>query len=123
MMLKDEFKNKRIAVIGDIMLDEYYDCDVDRISPEAPIPIIKTTKGRRTYGLGGSSNVALNLDALGITTHLFGYIGNDEAGDIIISKLASKVIVNFLAKSLKPTIRKIRFRNEQQQNLKIMMQL
>lgn len=81
----NEFKKKRILVIGDIMLDEYYLGDVNRINPEAPVPIVNFKK--YYYTLGGSSNVAHNIRTLSGNVHLLGIIGNDEAGKKLINKM------------------------------------
>ena len=61
--LIENFKNIKIAVIGDLMLDEYIIGKVDRISPEAPVPVVKVTEEK--FVLGGAANVINNLAALG----------------------------------------------------------
>ena len=61
--LIENFKNIKIAVIGDLMLDEYIMGKVDRISPEAPVPVVKVTEEK--FVLGGAANVINNLAALG----------------------------------------------------------
>ncbi len=70
---------KRIAVIGDVMLDRYYWGSVSRVSPEAPVPVIDLE--RETYHLGGAANVAANLSTLGASPILCGIVGRDQAGD------------------------------------------
>lgn len=83
-MLKiPNFSDLKVAVIGDIMLDEYYDCTVDRISPEAPVMVCKTDQSKRTITLGGAGNVALNCKRLGSEVHLYGILGSDEYGNAI----------------------------------------
>jgi rfaE bifunctional protein kinase chain/domain len=77
--LLDAMRGRRIAVIGDLMLDEWYWGSVRRISPEAPVPVVEVTD--HTYTLGGAGNVANNLAALGASVSVFGVIGRDEAGD------------------------------------------
>ena len=68
----------RILVVGDAMLDRYWFGDVERISPEAPVPIVRV---RRTEErLGGAANVARNVTALGAHAGVLAVIGNDEAG-------------------------------------------
>jgi rfaE bifunctional protein kinase chain/domain len=68
-----------ILVVGDSMLDRYWECSVDRISPEAPVPIAAV---KRTYSrAGGAANVALNIKSLGSAVSLLSAIGNDEAGE------------------------------------------
>lgn len=83
MSLKDlfqNFNNKNILIIGDVMVDSYLWGKVDRISPEAPVPVISVTK--RENRLGGAANVALNLKALGANPILCSIIGDDEKGHI-----------------------------------------
>ena len=74
----DSFNTLRVLVIGDVMLDSYIWGAVERISPEAPVPIINVRK--RDFRLGGAANVALNLQALGAKPILCALIGNDDAG-------------------------------------------
>lgn len=75
----DNFSNKKVVVLGDIMLDKYIIGDVKRISPEAPVPVLEVTD--ETYSLGGAANVANNLVSLGSRASLFGVIGIDEYGN------------------------------------------
>jgi D-beta-D-heptose 7-phosphate kinase / D-beta-D-heptose 1-phosphate adenosyltransferase len=72
------FKHCRIAVIGDLMLDEYLWGHIERISPEAPVPILNVV--RRESMLGGAGNVAVNLRSLGAHVRVFGVVGQDEIG-------------------------------------------
>lgn len=75
------FASTRISVLGDVMLDRYFWGDVDRISPEAPVPIVRVT--RRSARLGGAANVAANLRALGVDVRITGVVGDDrEAGEV-----------------------------------------
>ena len=69
----------RILVVGDVMLDRYVWGDVGRISPEAPIPVLRTT--RQEERLGGAGNVASMLAALGVEAHLAAVVGSDVDGD------------------------------------------
>jgi D-glycero-beta-D-manno-heptose-7-phosphate kinase len=112
-------KNKSIAVIGDIMLDVYYDCIVDRISPEAPIPIVKTTEGTRTLSLGGAANVALNCNQMGIKTYLFGSMGTDWAKTEITNMLNLCGINYSYSLSKNPTVVKVRYRSGHHQIIRI----
>ena len=75
------FKNKKILVVGDVMLDRYMIGNVTRISPEAPVPIIELTQEEDR--LGGAANVALNIVALGAQVILGSVIGNDPQGSQI----------------------------------------
>jgi rfaE bifunctional protein kinase chain/domain len=72
------FQNLKIGVIGDIMLDTYWWGKVDRISPEAPVPVVSVTK--KEMRIGGAGNVALNIKALGAEVHAISIIGNDDEG-------------------------------------------
>jgi rfaE bifunctional protein kinase chain/domain len=74
----NNLQNKKIAVIGDVMLDRYFWGNVSRVSPEAPVPVIDLEK--ETFHLGGAANVANNLLSLGAAPVLFGLTGNDEEG-------------------------------------------
>lgn len=83
--LFNDIKKIKVAVIGDVMLDTYMWGNVDRISPEAPVPVVALSK--KEYRMGGASNVALNTVALDAATSLFSIIGNDEEGSILIDLL------------------------------------
>lgn len=76
-----KFEHLHVLIIGDIMLDEYLIGTADRISPEAPVPVVNLNK--KVHRLGGAANVALNTNSLGARTSLIGIVGNDEAGDIV----------------------------------------
>ena len=69
------FNQLNVLIIGDVMIDSYYFGSVDRISPEAPVPIV-SVKGKENR-LGGAANVALNIKALGATAILCSVVGND----------------------------------------------
>lgn len=79
----DSFQGKSIAVVGDVMLDRYFWGSVSRVSPEAPVPVIDVES--ESYHLGGASNVANNLKALGIEPILCGVIGDDQSGKSFVS--------------------------------------
>lgn len=74
----DAFRNVRVGVVGDVMLDSYCWGRVERISPEAPVPVVDVR--RREHRLGGAGNVALNLAALGAQVSVFSVIGDDAEG-------------------------------------------
>ncbi len=76
--LFDEFAKMKIAVLGDVMLDTYWWGRVDRISPEAPVPVVALE--RKEYRMGGAGNVALNLACLGANVSVLSVIGDDEEG-------------------------------------------
>ena len=76
----------KVAVLGDVMLDEYLFGEVNRISPEAPVPIVRVTREQAV--LGGAANVAANLKALGAEPLLIGTLQKDAAGDRVLGLLA-----------------------------------
>ena len=76
--LFQNFSNYKVGVIGDVMLDTYWWGHVERISPEAPVPVVLLDK--RELRIGGAGNVALNLVSLGAVTSIFSVIGEDDAG-------------------------------------------
>jgi rfaE bifunctional protein kinase chain/domain len=78
----ESFRSKRIAVIGDIMLDKYIFGHVSRISPEYPVPVVDVT--HEDHRLGGAANVALNTLSLGAETILFGITGADSNREILL---------------------------------------
>ena len=78
----DSFNKIKALVIGDVMIDAYYYGSVDRISPEAPVPIVSIE--RKEHRLGGAANVALNLLSLGAKPILFGTIGNDIESELFL---------------------------------------
>ncbi len=88
--LKKEVKKRKVFVLGDLMLDKYCYGDVNRISPEAPIPVIKVSDEKIV--LGGAANVAKNLKQLGCNVFLSGVIGKDENGTSLIKLLKEKKI-------------------------------
>ena len=85
LSLKENFEGKKIAVIGDMMLDGYYWGDVKRISPEAPVPILEIEN--EFFRFGGAANCALNLLKLGAEPIPIGIIGYDNNGSIFKSLL------------------------------------
>jgi rfaE bifunctional protein kinase chain/domain len=88
--LFEQFRTLKVGVIGDIMLDSYMWGHVDRISPEAPVPVVLLD--RKEYRLGGAANVALNLRSLGAPVSLFSVVGSDEEGDRLIKMLREQSI-------------------------------
>ena len=78
MISKTTLAQKRLLVVGDSMLDRYWFGDTNRISPEAPVPVVKIVKNEDR--LGGAANVALNIAELGARASLMSVIGNDDAG-------------------------------------------
>jgi len=86
--LLEAMKGRRIVVVGDVMLDRYLIGDTDRLSPEAPVPVVTVRTSRSA--LGGAANVAANVAAVGGTALLAGAIGDDEHGTLIRTELAAK---------------------------------
>lgn len=113
------FSGKKVLVIGDIMLDHYIWGKVERISPEAPVPVLDMYK--EEFRLGGAANVALNLKALDAEVLLCGVIGCDDAGDTIISQLRDLDIIYDAVVSDKnrPTTKKTRIGATTQQIVRI----
>lgn len=81
----EHVKGKNVLIIGDVMVDAYYRGSVDRISPEAPVPVLSVTD--RDYRLGGAANVARNIQGMSANPILCSVIGNDEGGDLILKLL------------------------------------
>jgi rfaE bifunctional protein kinase chain/domain len=75
-----QFADKKVIVVGDVMVDTYIHGKVNRISPEAPVPVVNFES--RSNHLGGAANVALNIKALGATAYICSYIGQDENGKL-----------------------------------------
>ena len=108
----------RILVVGDVMLDRYWFGDVSRISPEAPVPIVRITGSDDR--LGGAANVARNVAALGARVSLIGQVGDDEAGHCVRRLLERDGIEPQLQVSAAcPTIVKLRVLSRRQQMLRI----
>jgi rfaE bifunctional protein kinase chain/domain len=87
-----KFSELNVLIIGDAMVDSYLWGKVDRISPEAPIPIVTVTKQENR--LGGAGNVSLNIQALGATPILVSLIGNDEKGRIFADLMKENNLIN-----------------------------
>ena len=118
-MIKDFYlkDNLEITVIGDAMLDKYIIGSSDRISPEAPVPVVKVND--EIYKPGGAANVALNLSSLGSNTTLIGVTGKDASSTAVIDLLKKNNIKKALSKSDHPTISKTRILASQQQLIRI----
>lgn len=84
----EDFTKLRVLVVGDVMLDSYVWGKVERISPEAPVPVVNV--GRREYRLGGAGNVLLNVQAMGAEAIACTVIGNDGPGDILEHQLTER---------------------------------
>lgn len=117
-MMPNTSKVPRILIVGDVMLDRYWFGDVNRISPEAPVPVVRIS--RREERLGGAANVARNAVALGAQTGLLGIVGDDEAGDTVQQLLTELGVAGYLNRDAAiSTIIKLRVIGQQQQLLRI----
>jgi len=115
----DSFIGKKVLVIGDVMLDSYWWGNVERISPEAPVPIVHTRK--KEYRLGGAANVALNLKRLGAEPIICSVIGRDAEGEILLRLLGNENISaeGIIISDLRPTTVKTRIISGKNQLLRI----
>jgi len=102
----DEFKRKKILVVGDIILDRYIWGRVNRISPEAPVPIVEVSG--ENFLLGGAANVSHNIVSLGGKSTIVGIAGNDRPGEILTKLLEQKGIKNCVIYTSRPTTVKTR---------------
>jgi rfaE bifunctional protein kinase chain/domain len=118
LALQTALDSTRILVVGDVMLDRYWFGEVSRISPEAPVPVVRIE--RREARLGGAANVARNAVALGAHTGLLGVVGQDEAGDEVRKMVGELQISDYLNRDAAiSTIIKLRVIGRQQQLLRI----
>ena len=117
--LFEDFKKVNVLIIGDVMIDAYLWGKVDRISPEAPVPIVSVTK--RENRLGGAANVAINIQSLGATPILCSVIGNDLNGRTFIEILRQmKMSPDGLVQSPdRPTTKKTRVIGNNYQMLRV----
>lgn len=112
------FAQARVLVAGDVMLDRYWHGPTGRISPEAPVPVVRVTELEDRPG--GAANVALNMAALGARAELVGVTGRDEAASILEERLAAaEVGCHFQKVDGLPTITKLRVISRQQQLLRL----
>ncbi len=113
-----EFARCRLLVVGDVMLDRYWFGNVNRISPEAPVPVVHVQRSEERPG--GAANVARNIAALGGEVTLLSVVGHDEAGEKLEALLAKDGVKSLLYrdKSLDTTV-KLRVIGHQQQLLRI----
>ena len=113
------FPGQRILVIGDVILDRYWWGEASRLSPEAPVPVVR--KQRSSVRPGGAANTAANLAALGATPHLVGLVGNDrESEELRGALLECGVAVEFLiSQNARPTTTKTRVIASHQQIVRV----
>lgn len=115
---REQFAKTRLLVVGDVMLDRYWFGDSDRISPEAPVPVVQVSKVDER--LGGAANVARNVAALGANTTILGVVGQDEAGGRIGELLTQSGVNSQLEIDPQvPTTVKLRVIARQQQLIRL----
>ena len=113
-----DFSNARILVCGDVIVDKYFFGLTNRISPEAPVPVVKIENEENR--LGGASNVAYNLSSIGCNVTLLGLIGDDSQGHFVINELNKKKIKNELIINSKiKTITKLRVLSKNMQLIRL----
>ena len=117
--LFEGFATTKIGVVGDIMLDTYWWGGVDRISPEAPVPIVSLQ--RKETRVGGAANVALNLRALGAPTTLFAVVGKDTEGSDLNALLKAEGIDTqyIYSSASRVTTNKVRIMGRNQQMMRL----
>jgi rfaE bifunctional protein kinase chain/domain len=113
------FSNSNVLIVGDVMLDTYWWGDVDRISPEAPVPVVALK--RKELRVGGAANVALNTASLGAKTSVIAVIGNDESG-IALKQLLEEDNINtehLVVTDKRVTTNKTRIMSRNQQMMRL----
>jgi rfaE bifunctional protein kinase chain/domain len=115
---KEQLAQAKVLVVGDVMLDRYWYGAVDRISPEAPVPVVRIT--REENRLGGCANVAFNAMSVGAQASLLSVVGDDEASHLLQDLIAKSGITPYFGRDaqLKTTV-KLRVIGRQQQLLRV----
>lgn len=117
-MLTFESCQKSVLVVGDVMLDKYWHGATERISPEAPVPIVKVKSNDARAG--GAANVALNIAALKLSAKVLGVVGKDHEASELESLLSDKGVQSgFVVAANQPTITKLRIMSRHQQLLRL----
>ncbi|KAE9528467.1 bifunctional D-glycero-beta-D-manno-heptose-7-phosphate kinase/D-glycero-beta-D-manno-heptose 1-phosphate adenylyltransferase HldE [Testudinibacter aquarius] len=113
-----QFKQAKVLVLGDVMLDRYWFGATNRISPEAPVPVVRVQNNEERAG--GAANVAMNIASLNVEVKLLGLTGQDEAG-LALEKMLQQQRINcdFVALNTHPTITKLRILSRHQQLLRL----
>ncbi|MGS1003156.1 D-glycero-beta-D-manno-heptose-7-phosphate kinase [Burkholderia glumae] len=115
---RERLAASRVLVVGDVMLDRYWFGNVNRISPEAPVPVVHVQ--RQEERLGGAANVARNIVTLGAAAGLLCVVGTDEPGERIVGLLGESGVETHLERdALLPTTIKLRVLAQQQQLLRV----
>ena len=113
-----DYKHAGVLVVGDVMLDRYWHGPTNRISPEAPVPVVKVTMVEERPG--GAANVAMNIASLGANSRLVGLTGIDDAAKALTGTLNKvKVRCDFVAIPTHPTITKLRVLSRNQQLIRL----
>lgn len=113
-----DYKQAGVLVVGDVMLDRYWHGPTNRISPEAPVPVVKVTMVEERPG--GAANVAMNIASLGANSRLVGLTGIDDAAKALTESLNTvKVRCDFVAIPTHPTITKLRVLSRNQQLIRL----
>jgi D-beta-D-heptose 7-phosphate kinase/D-beta-D-heptose 1-phosphate adenosyltransferase len=115
----EDLARLRVLVVGDLLLDEYRRGDVDRISPEAPVPVLRVHESE--VRLGGAANVARNVVSLGARARLVGLAGQDREGDVLVDEVAAlgMAVDGILRTPDRPTTHKVRMIARAQQMLRL----
>ncbi len=113
-----EFSRGRLVIVGDVMLDRYWHGSTNRISPEAPVPVVKVEADE--VRAGGAGNVALNAAELGTHTELVALVGRDEAAERLRQRLQDgQVVCRLLEAPQHPTITTLRIISRHQQLIRL----
>ncbi|MFZ7158139.1 bifunctional D-glycero-beta-D-manno-heptose-7-phosphate kinase/D-glycero-beta-D-manno-heptose 1-phosphate adenylyltransferase HldE [Avibacterium gallinarum] len=113
-----QFQQAKVLVLGDVMLDRYWFGATNRISPEAPVPVVRVQENEERAG--GAANVAMNIASLNVPVQLLGLTGQDEAGSALSTMLEKQNIdCNFVQLASHPTITKLRVLSRHQQLLRL----
>jgi D-beta-D-heptose 7-phosphate kinase/D-beta-D-heptose 1-phosphate adenosyltransferase len=116
--IEQRWADKRLLVVGDVMLDKYIWGEVSRISPEAPVPVVRATHQREQPG--GAANVAMNLSRLGAQVEVIGFTGGDDGERHLVECLRENgIAARFVVSEGFPTITKQRILCGQQQMLRL----
>jgi len=117
--LVDKFRKRKIAVVGDVMLDHFIWGESTRMSPEAPVPVVLIS--RETRMPGGAGNVAVNIASLGGEVFIAGFLGKDQAGDFLLKDLKKRGVhtEGLVSSAEHPTTQKSRVLSANQQVVRI----
>src|SRR5215471_16126790 len=117
-LVEGEWRNTRVLVLGDLMLDRYIWGDVERISPEAPVPVVRVA--HKSEQPGGAANVAMNIIGLGAKATLLGFCGDDDEARALEQSLRrAGVNSEMIVIPSHPTTSKLRIVGGKQQMLRL----